>query len=135
MKVKSESEVAQSCPTLATPWTVDYQAPPSMGFSMQKYWSGVPLPSPVLGFSIMQTKNFQMSKLDLEKEEEPEIKLPTFAGNSRKKVLESGAIAFSGQVALLCLITPHPVTRQLGLAQPLVDASVGPTHKQPTVNE
>ena len=32
----------------------------------------------------MQTKNFQMSKLDLEKEEEPEIKLPTFAGNSRK---------------------------------------------------
>ena len=31
MKVKSESEVAQSCPTLATPWTVAYQAPPSMG--------------------------------------------------------------------------------------------------------
>ena len=28
----------------------------------------------------MQTKNFQMSKLGLEKEEEPEIKLPTFAG-------------------------------------------------------
>ena len=34
----------------------------------------------LLGFSIMQTKNFQLSKLDLEKEEEPEIKLPTFAG-------------------------------------------------------
>ena len=45
MKVKSESEVAQSCPTLATPWTAAYQAPPSMGFSRQKYWSGVPLPS------------------------------------------------------------------------------------------
>ena len=45
MKVKSESEVAQSCPTLATPWTGAYQAPPSMGFSRQKYWSGVPLPS------------------------------------------------------------------------------------------
>ena len=29
-----------------TPWTVAYQAPPSMGFSRQKYWSGVPLPSP-----------------------------------------------------------------------------------------
>ena len=40
MKVKSESEVAQSCPTLATPWTAAYQAPPSMGFSRQKYWSG-----------------------------------------------------------------------------------------------
>ena len=45
MKVKSESEVAQSCPTLATPWTVVHQAPPSMGFSREKYWSGVPLPS------------------------------------------------------------------------------------------
>ena len=38
----------------------------------------------MLGFSIMQTKNFQMSKLDLEKEEEPEIKLPTFSGPQRK---------------------------------------------------
>ena len=31
----------------ATPWTAAYQAPPSMGFSSQEYWSGVPLPSPV----------------------------------------------------------------------------------------
>ena len=93
MKVKSESEVIQSCPTLsdlmdcsppgspvpgilqvrtlewvsipspmhesekwkwscfshvwllATPWTAAYQAPLSMGFSRQEYWSGVPLPS------------------------------------------------------------------------------------------
>ena len=43
MKVKSESEVSQSCPTLVTPWTAAYQAPPSMGFSRQVYWSGVPL--------------------------------------------------------------------------------------------
>ena len=40
---ESESEVAQSCPT---PWTVAYQAPPSMGFSRQEYWSGLPFPSP-----------------------------------------------------------------------------------------
>ena len=33
---------------LATPWTAVYQAPPSMGFSRQEYWSGVPLPSPKL---------------------------------------------------------------------------------------
>ena len=46
MKVKSESEIAQSCLTLPTPWTAAYQAPPSMGFSRQEYWSGVPLPSP-----------------------------------------------------------------------------------------
>ena len=39
-----ESEVAQLCPTLATPWTAAYQAPPSMGFSSQEYWSGVPSP-------------------------------------------------------------------------------------------
>ena len=32
MKVKSESEVAQSCPTLTTPWTAAYQAPLSMDF-------------------------------------------------------------------------------------------------------
>ena len=43
MKVKSEREFAQSCPTLSDP--MDYQAPPSMGFSRQEYWSGVPLPS------------------------------------------------------------------------------------------
>ena len=30
----------------ATPWTAAYQAPPSMGFSRQEYWSGVPVPSP-----------------------------------------------------------------------------------------
>ena len=40
MKVKSESEVTQSCPTLATPWTAAYQAPWSMGFSRQEHWSG-----------------------------------------------------------------------------------------------
>ena len=41
-KVKSLSRVQ----LLATPWTAAYQAPPSMGFSRQEYWSGVPLPSP-----------------------------------------------------------------------------------------
>ena len=32
---------------LSTPWTAAYQVPPSIGFSRQEYWSGVPLPSPV----------------------------------------------------------------------------------------
>ena len=54
MKVKSESEVAQSCPTLATPWTAAYQAPPSMGFSRHKYWSGVPSPSPKIRYNRIQ---------------------------------------------------------------------------------
>ena len=38
--------VAKSCLTLATPWTVARQAPLSMGFSRQAYWSGLPFPSP-----------------------------------------------------------------------------------------
>ena len=42
------------------------------------------LKSCMLGFSIMQTKNFQMSKLGLEKEDEPEIKVPTLSGSQRK---------------------------------------------------
>ena len=43
---ESESEVAQSCPTLCNPWTVAHRAPPSMVFSRQEYWSGLPFPSP-----------------------------------------------------------------------------------------
>ena len=46
MKVKNESEVAQSCPTLVIPWTAAHKAPPTMGFSRQECWNGVPLPSP-----------------------------------------------------------------------------------------
>ena len=46
MKVKSESEVAQSCQLFVTSWTAAHQASPSMGFSRQEYWSGLPLPSP-----------------------------------------------------------------------------------------
>ena len=45
MKVKSESEVAQSCLTLSNPMDCSHQAPPSIGFSRQEYWSGVPFPS------------------------------------------------------------------------------------------
>ena len=43
VKVKSLSRVR----LLATSWTAAHQAPPSMGFSRQEYWSGVPLPSPL----------------------------------------------------------------------------------------
>ena len=42
MKVKWLSRVR----LFATPWTVAHQAPPSMGFSRQEYWSGLPFPSP-----------------------------------------------------------------------------------------
>ena len=42
VKVKSLSHVR----LFATPWTVAYQAPPSVGFSRQEYWRGLPFPSP-----------------------------------------------------------------------------------------
>ena len=47
VKVKSLSHAL----LLVTPWSAAYQASPSMGFSRQEYWSGVPLPSPGLTIS------------------------------------------------------------------------------------
>ena len=42
VKVKSLSRVR----LFVTPWTVAYEVSPSMGFSRQEYWSGLPFPSP-----------------------------------------------------------------------------------------
>ena len=62
------------------------------------------LKSCILEFSIMQIKNFQMSKLGLEKAEEPEIKLSTFAGSWKKQ--ESSRIT-----SISALLTmPKPLT-------------------------
>ena len=46
IEVNGGGLVAKSCPILATPWTVARQAPLSMVFSRQEYWSGLPFPSP-----------------------------------------------------------------------------------------
>ena len=54
MKVKSLSRVQ----LLATPWTATYQAPLSMGFSRQEYWSGVPLPSPCTAASYVNRHKY-----------------------------------------------------------------------------
>ena len=48
MKVKVKS--LRCVQLFATPWTAAHQAPPSMGFSRQEYWSGVPSPSPGEGY-------------------------------------------------------------------------------------
>ena len=54
VKVKSLSRVR----LLATPWTAAHQASPSMGFSRQEYWSGVPLPSPIhFHFPVLYSRN------------------------------------------------------------------------------
>ena len=59
MKVKSKVKSLSCVRLLATPWTAAYQAPPSMGFSRQEYWSGVPLPS--LSFRVRQGKKCPLS--------------------------------------------------------------------------
>ena len=57
VKVKSLSRVR----LLATPWKAAYQAPPSMGFSRQEYWSGVPLPSPMTNLdSILKNRDITL---------------------------------------------------------------------------
>ena len=59
VKVKSLSRVR----LLATPWTAAHQALPSMGFSRQECWSGVPLPSPI--FMLISPKSLSPSHISL----------------------------------------------------------------------
>ena len=57
VKVKSLSHVQ----LLATPWTAAYQALPSIGFSRQEYWSGVPLPSPMTSLdSVLKSRDITL---------------------------------------------------------------------------
>ena len=65
MKGESESEVAQSVRLLVTPWTAANQIPPSIGVSRQKYWNGMPLPSPFPMTRLYQ--NFVWVKVKLKK--------------------------------------------------------------------
>ena len=59
VKVKSLSRVR----LFETPWTVAYQAPSSMGFSRQEYWSGLPLPSLISPDVILPPKYLPLSSL------------------------------------------------------------------------
>ena len=99
VKVKSLSHVW----LLATPWTAAYQAPPSMGFSRQEYWSGLPLPSQDGSpsffekyFAAAVTKSLQSCPTLCD----PMDCSPpgSFTHRiSQARVLEWGAIAFSGK--------------------------------------
>ena len=94
MKVKSESEVAHRLRLFVTPWTTAYQAPLSMGFSRQEYWSGVPLPSP---FPPVLIQNVKVAQLCPTLRDPMDYSLP---GSSihwifQARVLEWVAIAFS----------------------------------------
>ena len=73
--------VIQSCPTLATPWTVARQVPLSMGFSRQEYWSGLPFTSPAavvegLKQAVAVAQNRGTCSMYLQAEEEAEPPVP-----------------------------------------------------------
>ena len=91
VKVKQLSRVRH----LATPWTAAYQAPPSMGFSRQEYWSGVPLPSPLITFAAAAAAKSLQSCLTLCDPIDgspPDSPVP---GILQARTLEWSAIAFS----------------------------------------
>jgi len=67
MPEKKESEVTQSCPTLSDPMDRSLLGPPSMGFSRQEYWSGLPFPSPVDTFKVLGSQGGR-NQLYLEKQ-------------------------------------------------------------------
>ena len=61
MNVKVKVKSLSSVQFLATLWTAAHQAPPSMGFSRQEYWSGVPLPSPMINLdSILKSRDITL---------------------------------------------------------------------------
>ena len=61
MKVKSESEVAQSCPTLSDPMDCSLPGSSIHGIFQAKYWSGVPLPSPMTNLdSILKSRDIPL---------------------------------------------------------------------------
>ena len=92
VKVKSLSHVQ----LLATTWTAAYQAPPSMGFSRQEYWSGVPLPSPqpiAAAAKSLQLCPTLCDPIDGSPSGSP------IPGILQARVLEWGVIAFSETIA------------------------------------
>ena len=56
-KGKVKGKLLSCVQLLVTPWTAAYQAPPSMGFSRQEYWSGVPFPSPKVTLGAGNSQN------------------------------------------------------------------------------
>ena len=93
----SEVKVAQLCPTLATPWTVAFEVPPSMGFSRQEYWSGLPFPSP----GDLPNPGIEPMSPALQADS-----LPTELG--RKPIILPGTLQFlnwlMAEIALRCLV-------------------------------
>ena len=101
MKVKSESEVAQSCPALATLWTAAYQAPPSMGFSRQEYWSRVPLPS--LYYSLHFSKSLNLWNISFWRKNKDNCETSQFCSFFSFESTDSETFNFQLTYVIFCL--------------------------------
>ena len=75
MKEKSESEVAQSCPTLSDPMDCSLPGSPVHGFSRQEYWSGVPLPYTLQNQHVCVTRFIVIFDLRQRSGDEPQMSL------------------------------------------------------------
>ena len=97
-KVKSESESLSRVRLFSTAWTATYQAPPSMGFSRQEYWSGVPSPSPKPRLVTLKSEWFDPS--------------------ATSRCLETFLVIVQGTVALHCPLdakdaAKHPIRHKV----------------------
>ena len=81
----------------ATPQTAAHQAPPSLGFSRQEHWSGLPFPSPMRESEVAQLCPTRSDPMD--------CSLPgsSIHGIFRARVLKWGAIAFSSRYSLISI--------------------------------
>ena len=78
---------------LATPWTAAYQAPPSMGFSRQEYWNGVPLPSPYADGTTLMAESEEKLKTLLMKVKVESEKVGLKLNIQKTKIMASGPIS------------------------------------------
>ena len=77
----------------ATPQTEAHQAPLSLGFSRQEYWSGLPIPSPMHESEVAQSCPTLSNPMDCS------LRGSSIHGISQARVLEWGAIAFSKEAS------------------------------------
>ena len=97
----------QSCPTLCDPINGNPPGSPSLGFSRQEHWSGLPFPSP------MRESEFAQSCLTCSDPMDCSLPGSSVSGIFQARVLEWGAIASSERLRYLSLVT-QPVSAGLG---------------------
>ena len=61
--IQSEVKSLSRVRLFSTPWILAYQGSPSMGFSRQEYWSGLPFPSPVIKYEVSEVKSLSRVQL------------------------------------------------------------------------